>query len=164
MPAKTKTIGGGDIPGDAAVERLVVKHASEVVFRRGALIGVHEVEERLAEEQFGLLLEVGLQNGVEVDEIEGGGQHGPICAWNVSLENVGETLERKCDEVVGCRSSSSPPIIVIGAVKKRDIEDLQQRVSPIFGKGFAAGSTKDGWLSLEARRAPADDMVVVVEA
>ena len=56
------------------MQSLTLENTSEVLPRRFPLIGVHECKEGLADETVGLLLKMPGKYGVEVDELEVGGE------------------------------------------------------------------------------------------
>jgi hypothetical protein len=60
------------------MQSLTLENTSEVLSRRLPLIGVHECEEGLADEIVGLFLKMPGEYRVEVDELEVGGEQGPI--------------------------------------------------------------------------------------
>ena len=60
------------------MEGATVENAAEVLLGGGLLVGMYELEEGLADELFGLLLEMAGECGVEVDELEVGGEERPV--------------------------------------------------------------------------------------
>ena len=71
-------------PGYASMQRPAFQHPAQVRFCGFLLIGVDEREERLADEEVGLLLEMAGEDGVEVDEIEAGIEESPVCGEQAS--------------------------------------------------------------------------------
>ena len=61
-----------------------VEDATEVLLGRSLLVGMDELEKGLADKLFCLLLEMTGKCGVEVDELEVGGEERPV--WNVISE------------------------------------------------------------------------------
>lgn len=60
------------------MKRSAFQDAAEVTFCRSLLIGVDERQQGLADELVGLLREMACEDGVEIQELELGGEERPV--------------------------------------------------------------------------------------
>ena len=67
------------------MQRLAIEDALQILLHCFPVIGVQQTEKGLPNETLGLILEMTGENGVEVDELQVGGEKGPICIWRTSV-------------------------------------------------------------------------------